>query len=91
MTPLRASRPTRAEAAQRQECAHALREVMRDGAWHKNTELARLVGPFGPALFLVRCGADGGPAWFIDVEALTSGFRYRFAGINPHPPKARRA
>lgn len=75
--------------------AHDLRVVLRDGQWHRDTDLAKQVGhPFGPALFLVRCGTDGEAAWRIDVEARSGphgGFSYRFMGVDRKPATGRRA
>lgn len=80
------------EELHRQSRARALRTVMGDGLWHENTELARRVGHrFGDAIFRVRRGTDGGPAWFVAEQQLTGDgrlWRYRFVGVNPEPPKA---
>jgi hypothetical protein len=71
--------------------AAVLRQVLSDGEWHENTELAKAVGwRFGGALYLIRLGTDGGPAWTVEEERLTANgrvWRYRFTGINPDPPK----
>jgi hypothetical protein len=78
----------KAKAHRKSRCV-ALREVLRDGHWWTSKQLVELVGHrFGSAIHLIRHGADGEPAWFIEAMCLTDDGRlncYRFAGVNPNP------
>ena len=85
------SAPSRLEVAARNHQTARLRVLLSDGEWHLGAELAEAVGwRFGQAVERIRKGLDGNPAWFVVRERLSDNgkvHRYRFAGINPNPPK----
>jgi hypothetical protein len=85
------SAPTQLELLHRNEQTARLLGLLADGDWHLGAELADAVGwRFGQAVERIRKGMDGRPAWFVLRERLSEDgqvHRYRFAGVNPNPPK----